>query len=73
MARVTALLALALLSGCAEVVRCPNGEIFADGGGCTAIPDAGLPPDAASAPDAGSPDAGPPDAGPPDAGPSDGG
>lgn len=39
-------LALALLglAGCAETVRCPEGEIFGDGGACVAIPDAGPPP-----------------------------
>ncbi len=32
------------VAGCAETVRCPEGRIFADGGACVSIPDAGPPP-----------------------------
>ncbi|MCB9591278.1 MAG: hypothetical protein H6719_00990 [Sandaracinaceae bacterium] len=45
----------ALSGGCAETVRCDDGEVFDDGGECGPIPDAGV--------DAGN-DAGPEDAGP---------
>lgn len=34
------LLAL-LLTGCAETVRCPDGQVFDDDGACVDIPDAG--------------------------------
>lgn len=34
-----------LLSGCAETVRCPDGQVFGDNGDCAPIPDAGPPRD----------------------------
>lgn len=45
-------LLLAFLSGCAETVRCPDGEVFDDDGDCEPITDrptdAGAPADATS-------------------------
>ena len=35
------LLATALATGCAETVRCPDGEVFGESGECVDIPDAG--------------------------------
>lgn len=32
---------VALLAGCAETVRCPDGQIFDDDGACVPIPDGG--------------------------------
>ena len=32
---------VALLAGCAETVRCPDGQIFGHDGACVPIPDAG--------------------------------
>lgn len=46
---------LALATGCAETVRCPDGEIFDERGECAPIPDAGPGPGT----DAGAPDAAP--------------
>jgi len=46
-----ALLAAALAAGCAETVRCPDGQVFDDDGECAPIPDAG-PGDAGSAAEA---------------------
>jgi len=42
-------------AGCAETVRCPDGQIFDEAGECVQIPDAGV-------------DAGPADGGPADGG-----
>ena len=39
--RAWLLLAAVLLAGCAETVRCADGEIFDDDGSCVPIPDAG--------------------------------
>ncbi|HJL18069.1 MAG TPA: hypothetical protein RMH99_20565 [Sandaracinaceae bacterium LLY-WYZ-13_1] len=41
-----------LLGGCAETVRCPEGEIFDEAGECVSIPDGGPPTDG-GAPDGG--------------------
>ncbi len=46
---------IALATGCAETVRCPDGEVFDERGECVPIPDAGTSP----GPDAGTPDAAP--------------
>ncbi len=52
MRRLAGVLVVALLvAGCAETVRCPDGEVFDEDGECVPIPDAG-PEDAGS--DAGS-------------------
>lgn len=34
-------LALLVLAGCAETVRCPEGQVFDEAGACVPIPDAG--------------------------------
>jgi hypothetical protein len=39
---LAALLVAMLGAGCAETVRCPDGQIFADDGTCVPIPDAGV-------------------------------
>lgn len=41
------------LVGCAETVRCPDGQIFSATGECVPIPDGGSRPDASDASDAG--------------------
>jgi phenylpropionate dioxygenase-like ring-hydroxylating dioxygenase large terminal subunit len=40
------LIALLFLGGCAETVRCPDGQYFDRDGRCVPIPDAGPPADA---------------------------
>lgn len=34
-------LALVVFAGCAETVRCPDGQVFGDDGACIPIADAG--------------------------------
>lgn len=41
MRAVVALILLVALGGCAETVRCPEGEIFDSDNACVPIPDAG--------------------------------
>lgn len=48
--RLASLMLFALvLLGCAETVRCPEGQVFGSGGACVPIPDGGGPVDARSA------------------------